>query len=204
MHHIGISSGVISNLQILTYKIENNIILSDDDLKRSISILNLENQKILSISRFATKANFKLNAENQTLDLVEFIVQYINNIALAYLTDITIDFNVQSNIKFVTKFKPLELTMILDNLINNSKKAKAKKIYIDILTNNKTLLVYFKDNGIGILKSNKNKVFNFGYTTTGGSGLGLTNVKETLEKIDAKIELLDNINNLTTFSLTFK
>lgn len=64
MHHIGISSGIISNhLQILTYKIEHNISLSKDDLKRSISILNLENQKILSISRFATKANFKLNAE---------------------------------------------------------------------------------------------------------------------------------------------
>jgi signal transduction histidine kinase len=205
MHHIGISSGIISNhLQILTYKIENNITLSNDDLKRSISTLNLENQKILSISRFATKANFKLNAENQRLDLVEFIVQYINNIALTYLTDITIDFNVQSKIQFVTTFKPIELTMIIDNLISNSKKAKATKIKIDIEKEKQSLKVYFKDNGIGIPKSDDSKIFNFGYTTTGGSGLGLTHVKETLEKIDARIQLLDNIDNLTIFLLTFK
>jgi signal transduction histidine kinase len=205
MHHIGISSGIISNhLQILTYKIENNITLSNDDLKRSISTLNLENQKILSISRFATKANFKLKAENQRLDLVEFIVQYINNIALTYLTDITIDFNVQSKIQFVTTFKPIELTMIIDNLISNSKKAKATKIKIDIEKEKQSLKVYFKDNGIGIPKSDDSKIFNFGYTTTGGSGLGLTHVKETLEKIDARIQLLDNIDNLTIFLLTFK
>lgn len=205
MHHIGISSGIISNhLQILTYKIENNITLSNDDLKRSISTLNLENQKILSISRFATKANFKLNAENQRLDLIEFIVQYINNIALTYLTDITIDFNVQTKSQFVTTFKPLELTMIIDNLISNSKKAKATKIKINIEKEKQSLKVYFKDNGIGIPKSDKSKIFNFGYTTTGGSGLGLTHVKETLEKIDARIQLLENIDNLTTFLLTFK
>ena len=205
MHHIGISSGIISNhLQILTYKIENNLPMNNEDLRRSISILNLENQKILSISRFATKANFKLNAENQRLDLVEFIVQYINNVALSYLTGISIDFKVQNHTTFLTTFKPLELTMILDNLINNSKKAKATKIKIEIEKHNQNLFVYFKDNGIGISKSNKNKVFKFGFTTTGGSGLGLTHIKETLEKIGAKIELLENDDDFTVFLLSFK
>jgi len=205
MHHIGISSGIISNhLQILTYKIDNNIPINNEDLKRSISILNLENQKILSISRFATKANFKLNAENQRLDLIEFIVQYISNVALAYLNNISINFEVQEGASFVTTFKPLELTMILDNLINNSKKAKATKISIEIKKHNQKLLVYFKDNGIGIPKSNKSKIFDFGFTTTGGSGLGLTHIKETLAKIDASIELIDGNDNLTTFLLSFK
>jgi signal transduction histidine kinase len=205
MHHIGISSGIISNhLQILTYKIENNLPLNNEDLKRSISILNLENQKILSISRFATKANFKVNAESQRLDLIEFIVQYINNIAITYLTDIAINFNVQVDAHFLTIFKPLELTMIIDNLINNSKKAKAKKIEIEIEQQGQKLFIYFKDNGIGIPKVDRNKIFNFGFTTTGGSGLGLTHIKETLEKIGASINLLDSDNGYTTFLLTFK
>lgn len=205
MHHIGISSGIISNhLKILTYKIENNISLSNDDLKRSISILNLENQKILSISRFATKANFKLNAEKQRLDLIEFITQYITNIAQTYLTNITIEFIEKPSFEFITTFKPLELTMILDNLINNSKKARASKISIEFKKNNKNLLVYFKDNGIGIPKPDRKKIFNFGFTTTGGSGLGLTHIRETLEKIDASIELIDFGDNMTTFLLTFK
>ena len=205
MHHIGISSGIISNhLQILTYKVEKGIEINEEDLRRSISILNLENQKILSISRFATKANFKLNAESQRLDLTEFIVQYIKNVALAYLTNISIDFEIKGNSQFVTTFRPLELTMILDNLINNSKKAKASSIKIEIEKKDEKLLVYFKDDGVGIPKSDKNKIFVFGFTTTGGSGLGLTHIKETLQKIDAKIELVDSDDDLTSFLLSFK
>jgi signal transduction histidine kinase len=205
MHHIGISSGIISNhLQILTYKIENNIPINNEDLKRSISILNLENQKILSISRFATKANFKLNAENQRLDLIEFITQYIYNIALPYLNNITINIKFNKGDSFITTFKPLELTMILDNLINNSKKAKATKIEIELLKTNQKLLVYFKDNGIGIPKTNRKKIFEFGFTTTGGSGLGLTHIRETLEKIGANISLIDSEDDFTTFLLSFK
>ncbi|MEO9479923.1 MAG: sensor histidine kinase [Maribacter dokdonensis] len=205
MHHIGISSGIISNyLQILTYKIEKEIPITPEELRRSISILNLENQKILSISRFATKANFKLNAENQRLDLIEFIAQYINNVASAYLNDISVNVNFKKDDSFITSFKPLELTMIIDNLINNSKKAKAKMIEIELLKSNDKLLFYFKDNGIGIPKSNYKKVFDFGYTTTGGSGLGLTHIKETLDKIGASIKLIESDEKLTTFLLSFK
>lgn len=94
--------------------------------------------------------------------------------------------------------------MILDNLINNSKKARASKIEIEFKKNNNNLLVYFKDNGIGIPKPDRNKIFNFGFTTTGGSGLGLTHIRETLEKIDACIELVDFGDDMTTFLLTFK
>jgi len=205
MHHIGISSGIISNyLQILTYKIEKEIPITSEELKRSISILNLENQKILSISRFATKANFKLNAENQRLDLIEFIAQYVNNVASAYLNDISVNVTFKKDDSFITSFKPLELTMIIDNLINNSKKAKAKKIEIELLKSNDKLFFYFKDNGIGIPKSDYKKVFDFGYTTTGGSGLGLTHIKETLDKIGASIKLIESDEKLTTFLLSFK
>ncbi len=205
MHHIGISSGIISNhLQILTYKIEKKISFNDDDLKRAISILNLENQKILSISRFATKANFKLNAENQSLDLIQFVTQYINNVVLAYLNGIDIRILVPDGMAFITTFKPLELTMIIDNLINNSKKAKATLIEIEILKINSKLLIYFKDNGVGIPQANRQKIFDFGFTTTEGSGLGLTHIRETLEKIGAKIELNIDSELNTTFLLTFK
>jgi signal transduction histidine kinase len=205
MHHIGISSGVIStHLQILTYKIEKNIAISDNDLKRAISILNLENQKILSISRFATKANFKLNAEKQKLDLIEFISQYIKNITQTYLTNISIEIADVPDYSFITTFKPLELTLILDNLINNSKKAKAKNIRVEFQKNNKNLLVFFKDNGVGIPIPDRSKIFNFGFTTTGGSGLGLTHIRETLNNIDARIELVESHDEMTTFLLTFK
>ena len=85
MHHIGISSGIISNhLKILTYKLDKNIAISNEELKRAIGVLNLENHKILSISRFATKANFKMNAEDQRL--VIMVLVYRSKSKRKYLT----------------------------------------------------------------------------------------------------------------------
>ena len=118
MHHIGISSGIISNhLKILTYKLDKNIAISNEELKRAIGVLNLENHKILSISRFATKANFKMNAEDQRLDMIEFITQYIENIAGAYNSGIQINLVYNKDEKFTTNFKPIEMTIILKRLI---------------------------------------------------------------------------------------
>ena len=151
MHHIGISSGIISNhLKILTYKLDKNIAISNEELKRAIGVLNLENHKILSISRFATKANFKMNAEDQRLDMIEFITQYIENIAGAYNSGIQINLVYNKDEKFTTNFKPIEMTIIIDNLINNSKKANSNVIDVTLTVLNNSLFASFSDNGIGI------------------------------------------------------
>jgi signal transduction histidine kinase len=204
MHHIGISSGIISNhLKILTYKIDKGIVITQEELQEAIGILNLENHKILSISRFATKANFKMNAESQRLDLIEFITQYIQNIAGTYNNDIEIDLHFKKNDKFMTLFKPIEMTIIIDNLISNSKKASANKLDVDLTQRDGKLLVTFSDNGVGISPRSKKKLFDFGYTTTGGSGLGLTHIQEILQKINSKIDLIDKEGDGAAFLITF-
>ncbi len=204
MHHIGISSGIISNhLKILTYKIDKNISISNEELKRAIGVLNLENHKILSISRFATKANFKMNAEDQRLDLIEFITQYIENIAGTYNSGIKLNTIYDKNEKFITNFKPIEMTIIIDNLINNSKKANANVVDITLFVKDNSLFVTFSDNGIGIPTKIKKKIFDFGFTTTGGSGLGLTHIKEIIDKINGKIVYIDKPQSGAEFLLTF-
>ena len=204
MHHIGISSGIISNhLKILTYKIDKNIPISNEELKRAIGVLNLENHKILSISRFATKANFKMNAEDQRLDMIEFITQYIENIAVTYNNGIKINLHFNQEEKFITNFKPIEMTIIIDNLINNSKKANADVIDVTLTAFDHSLIVSFSDNGVGIPPKNKKKIFDFGFTTTGGSGLGLTHIKEILSKINGKIEYTNKAEPGAELLLTF-
>jgi len=204
MHHIGISSGIISNhLKILTYKIDKNIPITNEELKRAIGVLNLENHKILSISRFATKANFKMNAEDQRLDMIEFITQYIENIAGTYNSGIKINLHFSKEEKFITNFKPIEMTIIIDNLINNSKKANADVIDVTLTAVDHSLIVSFSDNGVGIPPKDKKKIFDFGFTTTGGSGLGLTHIKEILSKINGKIEYVNKAEPGAEFLLTF-
>lgn len=204
MHHIGISSGIISNhLKIITYKIDNKISISTDDLKRTIGVLNLENQKILSISRFATKANFKMNAEFQKLDMINFITQYIANVADKFYSGINIEVIYDIKDSFVTSFKPIEMTIILDNLINNAKKANANYLTITLNVIGNSLIVNFSDNGIGVPPNIRDKIFEFGFTTTGGSGLGLTHIKEIVEKINGKIDYVSKNEPGAEFRLTF-
>jgi len=189
MHHIGISSGIINKkIKILTYKLEKKIKISNDELSKSLADINFENQKILSISRFATKANFKVNAEKQRLDLVMFIKEYIENVAKIYLDKIIISIN-NPEIEFITTFRPLEMIILLDNLISNSKKADSEKINITLKISNEVLFIEFQDDGIGISDKSTNRIFDFGYTTTGGSGLGLNHVSEILEKIGGSVSL---------------
>ncbi len=103
----------------------------------------------------------------------------------------------------------------MDNLINNSKKGINSKeqtqqkdfnpkieVYFNLL-NDSQIQLTFRDNGIGIRKENKNKIFEYGFTTTEGSGLGLTHIKELVEKIGGNIILNDNYNQGAEFLITF-
>ena len=204
MHHIGISSGVINlQLKTLTYKLDRNIPITEDELRNLVAILNLENQKILSISRFATRANFKINAENQRLDMIEFVTEYVNNIAGTYYNEIKIHLDYLASDTFVSNFKPIELTIVIDNLLSNSRKAKAKKVDISLKIVNDSLNMYFTDDGLGIPQTIRNRIFDFGFTTTDGSGLGLTHVSEILLKMNGIIELVSSGLDKTEFKITF-
>jgi len=206
MHHIGISAGIVNNhTKILSYKMDKNIPIGNEELANTLSAINFENQKILSISRFATKANFKVNAEKQLLDLVAFIREYSYNIANIFLSNLKIKIKKGSDISFNTVFRPLEMTILLDNLLNNSKKAKAKVVEIQFnLHSNGNLEMLFKDDGIGIPKSKQDLIFNFGYTTTNGSGVGLFHIVEILHKIGGTISVNKEIQKGTEFIIIFK
>jgi len=156
----------------------------DDKTKKHIRIIALESSKINSIANYITKANFNLKASEITEDIVPFIKDYISEIYL--FDDRVIDIDMK--IVFIDKFKseyikeirPLELTTIFDNLISNSEKAKATKIDILFKKNKNKLEIQFKDNGKGIPNKDLENVFELGYTTTKGSGIGLFQVYDLI------------------------
>ena len=45
-------------------------------------------------------------------------------------------------------------------------------------------------------EENKKRIFDYGFTTTDGSGLGLTHIKELIEKIGGEIKLTDESNRI--------
>jgi signal transduction histidine kinase len=108
----------------------------------------------------------------------------------------------ESDFEFTYNFKPLEIIIILDNLLNNSTKARATNVEITIgQFNENGRWIKVKDDGIGISKEHFDDLFDFGYTTTGGSGIGLHHVRQILKKINGSITANTSLDNGAEFTI---
>ena len=192
-HQVNHSSSRISrNIKLLLKGMEVN--KTKEDLIKYINTISFENEKIASISSFVTKANFNLRATEIEMDIVQFIEDYIQNIysnkePLINTKDLRIYFSNNQNIKVEKVFRPLEITMMIDNFVSNSIKAEATKLEFVIKKRSGMLFIDVIDNGIGIEENIKDKIFEFGKSTTNGSGIGLYHIKDIVEKLDGTIEL---------------
>jgi signal transduction histidine kinase len=95
------------------------------------------------------------------------------------------------------------MMIVVDNLTKNASKANASEIIINFTLSKKDmLLISFKDNGIGIPNRNIGKIFDFGFTTTAGSGLGLYHVKDVINKMKGSIEVSTQLNKGAEINIT--
>ena len=101
------------------------------------------------------------------------------------------------------------MNSILLNLIHNSinyhDKSTNASISIEISELNSNLYINVSDNGAGISDDIKSKVYDMFYRgneDSKGSGLGLYIVKNAVEKLGGKIELISNLGQGTTFNIT--
>lgn len=192
-HQIGIySNDIDAQLLYWNRQLNKGKEISSDDIRSVLESVGLLNKKILSIVKFATKANFNLQSEKIEVDFIQFVREYVENVYSKYTNNpINIVFNFEDDDNFVFKFKPIELTIILDNLISNSKRANARNIKISITIHENKLNLVFSDDGKGLNKSiiNVHKIFEKGYTTTSGSGLGLFHVKQILNEMKSDIRV---------------
>ena len=106
------------------------------------------------------------------------------------------------------------IIFILNQLIQNSVKYKNKvntlEIEIYSKENKDNTILYIKDNGIGIKKSEINRVFEKGFTGTNGrlsnkksTGIGLYLCKKLCNKLGISIELDSKENEYTIIKIIF-
>ena len=148
------------------------------------------NRKVLAVARFAARAKFKLDSENIETDLAAFVTEYIESIAKASGYPLP-DRARNEHPGFPLRFKPFDASIVVNNLINNSRRAKASRIKFDLELLGKTgLLIRVSDNGRGLAPGvDRDRIFEMGYTSTRGSGLGLYHVRQVLGDIGGSIEL---------------
>jgi signal transduction histidine kinase len=163
-----------------------------------IDIINFTNkiqqniQYISKITEFAINRNYRIATGRKRIDIILYIKNYLRNMERNNLYEkILLNINIQNEIsKFIT-VKPLELSIMIDNIVSNSIKAGASKVTIIIVKKGHNILIEFIDNGKGISNDTIfERIFEKGYTTKkGGSGLGLYFLKKFVEEqLKGKIE----------------
>ncbi|WP_428770518.1 sensor histidine kinase [Treponema sp. HNW] len=148
-------------------------------------------QKINATYTFAFTADYDIKEKEQVINIYTFICEYIHNALFAKTGEfIKININIKSSECYV-KINPLELSMILENIIYNSYKAQATELEISISKNRKYIDIEFLDDGVGLNRNieNPNRIFELGFSTTGGTGVGLSYAKKTVEYWGGKISV---------------
>lgn len=205
MHSILVNISTIKNNVLSLLELENLPFES----KELLAEIQEANQKNFNIAKFATLYNFadKQNTINGELTL--FIHEYLKEVS-KFPTNNRLEIIDKLNLDiFINKkFIPLEIMMLVENIISNSKKAKATKLVIsNFITNDGKIGFTFKDNGIGITNDRYLKdislIFEKGETSTKGSGLGLYQAKKTIAKMHGEVTVLQ-YNSCFELEILFK
>ena len=159
----------------------------------------MSNQRILSVSKIISKAGMIVdnNDASKQVRLNLFISEYANDVLSCIYdkNDIDIECNVDVDSEYTIKLKPLSFIMMMDNIVGNAIKANATKLNIVVDDNTKEYhIIKFIDNGDGIDKSidDIGSLFEFGVTTTNGSGLGLFYAKKYINDLKGEIAIVPN------------
>ncbi len=204
-HQITHTAGSIAlSLDSLVQSIQKN--KSKEELLGHINTISLDVKKITNASSFVTKANFNMEAVKIKEDIVQFVDDYIENVFLPHekyiykSKAIKVEIKNEFDVTLIKRFSPLELTIIIDNLFSNSKKAEAS--CVDLIwkkSNDGFITLSFIDNGKGISDNIIDRIFEFSYTTTDGSGIGLAHVKKIVEDMGGEVFVNNKIQEGVEF-----
>lgn len=188
---------------------------TEKDLIKRLGNIKVNAERSLKLAEIATRSDFKSDIEKRDIDIVKYFEQYLEIYKKTFgRTELSFQFET-NNSKLTKRISVLNLSIVIDNIISNSARWKAKKV--KIIFKNKTaksLSIVISDDGLGLSKrmlAVGDKIFELGVGDTppngvGGSGIGLYFTRDLLKKMDATINFLGNNKLLSgaTFEIIFK
>ena len=193
------------SIQHILHKMESDDVNAQELIKTALP--NLIDQ-IDALARMANEfARFAKLPEPifEKIELNTFITQTVQ---LFDEEQNLIHFNASNDTIWIQFDKDM-LSQVFNNLLLNAKQATEtkldKRIDIVVSSSDTHILIQFKDNGVGIIKSEYEKIFTPHFTTkSSGSGIGLSVVRQIIEKHEGKIWFESARNKGSIFFLEFK
>lgn len=195
LHHqiIVHASDVHINVKRMMGKLRNEASVRKEEWISFLETISFRNSQILTASRFATKGGYKHQSSEVEADLSIYIQDYIKNVASLWAPQgIKVEVDGDDR-KIVRSFRPIEVGIVIDNLVSNAEKARATQVcfLLKVPKGPKTeLVITVADDGNGWPQSIDpiERIFEKGVTTTDGSGLGLYHIKQVIERLGGTVE----------------
>lgn len=203
-HQIDIYAAEVHHILLSAIKkAKNGYEFTEDDLLSTFERILFRNQQIVSTSRIITRANFRMDSELIDGDIVQYMDQYIKSVCNQYIgANVNIE-TIANNSAHIRKFRPIEIAMLIDNLVSNAHRAKADRMVFKFSkVNSKILQVDVIDDGRGFGKQvDRSRIWEKGYTMTEGSGLGLFHVAEIIQNLGASIDIIEGLDGGAGFRM---
>lgn len=210
LHHIGLTTNLIKkDIENLVKAINDSA--SKTELQSIVKRLSQQNEKISSFSKYFKKVNFNIHSTKLDVDIIPFTNEYIENVYK--LRDdlrinrelLNIEIKMPKGLECKMKFNPIDMIIVLDNLISNSFKHGASNVELVWNKPGNSIELTFKDDGKGIPDNILDNIFDFGFTTSRrGSGIGLYHVKEIIESLNGKIKVNNKVSKGVEFIISFQ
>jgi signal transduction histidine kinase len=186
VHAIKISSQDMDASLKSIFRILEKEKISNPNLIQELEFIKFNNDKSKLLSEFITKADLKDLKQKTWIDIPQYIKEYVEKYNIGLKSKFVIRC-VDDFASFRSLISILDLSIIIDNLISNSRKAEATKMLISFgQTSDKKLFIDFIDNGLGLSReyvNNPEMIFKLGITNkNGGSGIGLFTLKEIIKE----------------------
>lgn len=192
VHAISINSTELVNLiSNLSGNVSNGN-YSQDGILAKLSEASFYVNKIKQLSMLITKADIVALKNKVRVNLIEYVTEYVTNFKDSLRFTVG-----KNNLPEVwRRLSLLDIAIVLDNLISNSKKNRARNVGVFFSMEGESLVLDFSDDGDGVDLEiyTPETIFKEGVTNRrGGSGIGLSTIRYTMEsKLNGSVSFVGN------------